>query len=64
MNPITLYVLDNLVHYDKLARLVVGGSYESELANKVLAVAVSVIAVAIVLAIARFLYKRQIFIRV
>ena len=64
MNPITLYVLDNVVHYDKLARLFVGSSYDSELANKVLAVAVSMIAVAIMLAIARFLYKRQIFIRV
>ncbi len=64
MNPITLYVLDNVVHYDKLARLFVGSSYESELANKAVALAASLIAVTIMLAIARYLYKRQIFIRV
>ena len=64
VNPITLYVLEKLVHYDALAKLFVGSSYNSEIADKILSVAVSVIAVAIMLAVARFLYVRQIFIRV
>jgi predicted acyltransferase len=63
-NAITLYVLERFVNYDKLARLFVGSSYESETARKVSAIAISVIAVAIMLSIARFLYKRQVFIRV
>jgi predicted acyltransferase len=64
MNAITLYVLDKLVRYDQLARLFVGSSDKSASANKVLDVAISAIGVAIMLAIARFLYRRQIFIRV
>jgi hypothetical protein len=63
-NAITLYVLERFVNYDELARLFVGSSYESDMAQKVSAIAISMIGVAIVLAIARFLYKRQVFIRV
>jgi predicted acyltransferase len=63
MNPITIYMLDNILEVDKLARRFVGGDL-----NKMLGVygplAVAVVGVLIMFAIARFLYARRIFLRV
>jgi predicted acyltransferase len=63
MNPIAIYLLDNLLEMDKLARRFVGGDL-----NKLFGVygplAVAVVGVVITFAIARFLYGRRIFLRV
>jgi len=63
MNPITIYLLDNLIEINPLARRFVGGDL-----NKYFGVygplAVAVVGVLIIFAIARFLYDRKIFLRV
>ncbi len=63
MNPITIYMLDNLLEIDRLARRFVGGDL-----NKLFGVygplVVAVAGVLITFAIARFLYVRRIFLRV
>jgi predicted acyltransferase len=63
MNPITIYLLNNLLDGEDLARRFVGGDL-----NKLLGVygplAVALVGTLIVFAIARFLYVRGIFLRV
>jgi predicted acyltransferase len=63
MNPIAIYMLDNLVEVGAIARRFVGGDL-----NKLLGaygpLAVAVVGVLITFAIARFLYERRIFLRV
>ena len=63
MNPITIYLLDNLLEVGSIARRFVGGDL-----NKFMGaygpLAVAVVGVLITFAIARFLYERKIFLRV
>jgi len=62
MNPITLYLVFNLVPFEDFARRIVGGPVQQALgAGGELVIAAAV--VAMVLALARFLYRRQIFLR-
>ena len=62
MNPITIYMLDNLVDVDQVARRFVGGDL-----NEYLGIhgplAVAIMGMLITLALARFLHRRGIFLR-
>ena len=62
MNPITLYMIDNLVDVDKIASRFVGGELNSNFGTWGPAV-VAAVGMLIMLAIARFLYMRKIFLR-
>jgi len=64
MNPITLYLLDGIVNYRDLAERCLGGDLGQLVFGRVGPLAVSTLAVLLMLAIARFLYVRQIFLRV
>jgi len=67
MNAITLYLVWHFVKFDRIASQIVGGP-GSELAqhvsSKYIDLAPHVVALLMILALARFLYKRQIFLRV
>jgi predicted acyltransferase len=63
-NPITLYLLDEIVNYRKLAELCIGGDLSQLVFRQYGPLAVSTLAVLIMLAIARFLHVREIFLRV
>lgn len=67
-NAITLYMLNNLVDFYHVAERFVGGDFSSFLDQTVTqgtgALAVNGIALALVLVLARFLYRRKIFVRV
>jgi predicted acyltransferase len=63
MNAITIYMAVNLVEFDKLAKLFVGGdlnTYFGRYGQLVITVMVSVL----VFGFCRFLYRRKIFLRV
>jgi predicted acyltransferase len=66
-NPITLYVLDSLVGFDKLARRLAGGDIKSFLDSRIATGAgdmlIAILAVTIAILLARFLYHRKIFLR-
>ena len=62
MNPITLYMIDNLVDIDKIASRFVGGELNALFQPYGQAV-VAGVGMLIMLAIARFLYARKIFLR-
>lgn len=67
MNAITLYLVWHFVNFERIASQIVGGP-GSELAKHVpgayIYLAAPVLALLMILALARFLYKRQIFLRV
>ncbi|CAN5295666.1 DUF5009 domain-containing protein [soil metagenome] len=62
MNPITLYMIDNLVDLEKIASRFVGGELNTNFGVYGPAV-VAAVGMLIMLAIARFLYMRKIFLR-
>ena len=62
MNPITIYMLDNLVEIPKIAKLFVGGELNTYFGNYGDLV-VAVVGLLITFGIARFLYQRKIFLR-
>ena len=63
-NPITLYLLDEIVSYRNLAERCIGGDLSQFVFRQYGPLAVSTLAVLFMLAIARFLHKREIFLRV
>ncbi len=63
MNPITIYLLTELIRFGDLAQLVVGGPVQSALGNWG-ELAIALVVMVIVFAIVRFLYIRKIFLRV
>lgn len=67
MNPIALYLLAHVISFQQLAQRLVGGSVEGWMDARVVAgfgaFLVSFVSILLCLALARFLYKRQIFIR-
>ena len=67
-NPITLYVLDSLIGFDKVARRFVGGDvkrfFDSTFAKGAGDLAIALGAVAVAILLARFLYQRKIFLRI
>ncbi len=62
MNPITIYLVFNLVHFDDFANRLVGGPIQKTLGvwGDVLH---ALVVVGIMLALVRFLYRRNLFIR-
>jgi len=62
MNPITIYMVCNLVHVEDLAKLVVGGPVQHSLGAWG-PLAVAVVVMGLVLVFTRFLYQRKIFLR-
>jgi predicted acyltransferase len=68
MNPITLYLASNIVRPRQLAQRFAGGSVKGWLDTSFSPalgdLVIAVIGLALVLALARFLYRRQIFLRI
>lgn len=64
MNPITIYLMQELVDFDKLARRFVGGDFAKLYLGNFADLAAALVGLAITLTICRFLYKRKIFLRV
>jgi predicted acyltransferase len=62
MNPITLYMLHNLVDVEKIARRFVGGDLNRYF-GAFGQLAIAVVGLLIFLGVARFLYRRKIFLR-
>jgi predicted acyltransferase len=63
MNPITIYMIDNLVDIGAIARRFVGGDLKKFYLGEYGDLTVALIGIAIIFAIARFLYERRIFLR-
>lgn len=67
MNPIALYILAHVIAFQQLAQRLVGGNVEQMLDTRVAAgfggFLVSLVSILLCVAVARFLYQRQIFIR-
>jgi predicted acyltransferase len=67
MNAITLYVASNLLGYRRMAQRLAGGDVKAWLDTHLAARAgdllLSLVAIGLMLALARFLYRRQIFLR-
>ncbi len=62
MNPITIYLVFNLVQFDELAERLIGGPVKQALGSGGV-LAINILVVAMMFAFVRFLYKRQIFLR-
>ena len=63
-NAITLYLVTELFSFPDLARRFVGGDFQKQVFHQNGEVAVSILALLMVLALARFLYVRKIVLRV
>jgi predicted acyltransferase len=63
MNPITIYMIHNLVDIGAIANRFVGGDLKKYYLGQYGDLAVALVGMAITLGICRFLYKRKIFIR-
>ena len=63
MNPITIYMIDNLVDINGIARRFAGGELNELYLGKYGDLAIALVAMAITFGIARFLYNRKIFLR-
>ena len=63
MNPITLYLLHNILDFEKLATRFVGGEFGRQVFGVAEPLAVNLVAVAFTLLIARWLYRRKLFLR-
>lgn len=68
MNPITLYLLSAVVGFHEIASRVVGGSvrawFDAHVATGFGGVVVTLVSLALIVALAGFLYRRKIFLRV
>ncbi len=64
MNPITIYLLHELVDIDKIAARFAGGDFGRLCFGRYEDLAVALVGLAITFGIARFLYQRKIFLRV
>ena len=62
-NAIALYLLEALVDFHRLAERLIGGDVQHYVFRQYGPLATSVLAVLLVVALARFLYVRQIFLR-
>jgi predicted acyltransferase len=63
MNPITIYMIDNLVDMGAIARRFVGGDLKRLYLGEYGDLVAALVAMALTLGICRFLYKRKIFLR-
>ena len=67
-NPITLYLADNLIGFERLARRFVGGDIrrllETNVGQGTGDLLIAIVAILLATALAWFLYRRKIFLRV
>jgi len=63
-NAITMYLLAHVVSYEAIAQRLVGGSVQASFAPAVGQLLISTVAMLLMLALARFLYRHNIFLRV
>ncbi len=63
MNPITIYLAADFIHFSNLAELVAGGPVKAAL-GRWGDLGIAIVAMALVFALVRFLYQRKIFLRV
>lgn len=63
MNPITIYLIHNLVDIERIARRFAGGDLNKLYFGRYGDLAVALVGIAITFAIARFMYQRKIFLR-
>lgn len=63
MNPITIYLAADFIHFSQLAELVAGGPVKAALGTWG-DLGIALVAMALVFALVRFLYQRKIFLRV
>lgn len=63
MNPITIYLIHNVVDIDHIAQRFVGGDLNKFYLGRFGDLAVALVSITITLSIARFLYQRKIFLR-
>ncbi len=67
MNPITLYVVSDVVDFRSLAQRLAGGDLEASLNANIAyglgGLLVAVVQVGLVVWLARFLYRREVFLR-
>jgi predicted acyltransferase len=63
MNPITIYMIHNLVDIDKIAERFVGGDVKKQYLGAYGEITVALVGMVITFAICRFLYQRKIFLR-
>ncbi len=63
MNPITIYMLENMVDIGRIAKRLVGGELNSHYFGIYGPVVVNAVGLLIMIAVARFLYVRKIFLR-
>jgi len=64
MNPITIYMARNLVDFNGLAQRLVGGEFQTMFGEKVGFLLLTAASLALTLALARFLFKKNVFLRV
>jgi predicted acyltransferase len=67
VNPITLYLVDNLVDFGPISRRFVGGGFRAWLDSMTPGLGSlmsAIVGILLILALARFLYQRKVFIRV
>ena len=63
MNPITIYMIHNLVNIDRIARRFVGGDLNKLYLGRYGDLAVALAGMAITIGICRFMYQRRLFLR-
>ena len=63
-NAITLFLLHGMIEFPRLASRLVGGDVRAALGEPAGELLLAVVSLGLILALARFLYKRQIFLRV
>jgi predicted acyltransferase len=63
MNPITIYMIDNLVDFGGIARRFVGGDLNRLYLGQYGDLAIALVSMAITFGIARFMYQKKIFLR-
>jgi predicted acyltransferase len=63
MNPITIYMIHNLVDIGKIAKRFVGGDLKEQYLGPYGDLAIALVGMAITFAICRFMYQRKIFLR-
>jgi predicted acyltransferase len=64
MNPITIYMARNIIDFDDLASRFVGGELQTLFDDKIGYLLLTTVSLALTLTLARFLFKRKIFIRI
>ena len=63
MNPLTLYMVDNILSFRGMAERIVKGSFH-EMLGAFAELVIAILITGMILALARFLHRRKIFLRI